>query len=163
MALVKENIEITCVINGKPVRQTVLSRMHLGDFLRGQLDLNGIHLGCEHGVCGACTVLVDGLLVRSCLMLAAQIDGCEVQTIEGAVETGEVDLLMKAFQKRNAAQCGFCSPAMILTTAEIIKKTDRPTREQIREAISGNFCRCTGYQAIVDAVEDIFDQRDTKR
>jgi carbon-monoxide dehydrogenase small subunit len=96
-------------------------------------------------------------------MLAAQIDGCEVQTIEGAVETGEVDLLMNAFQKRNAAQCGFCSPAMILTTAEIIKKTDRPTREEIREAISGNFCRCTGYQAIVDAVEDIFDQRETKR
>lgn len=154
----KDCIEIACLINGKPVRQSVLARMHLGDFLRSQLDLNGVHLGCEHGVCGACTVLVDGLLVRSCLMLAAQIDGCDIQTIEGVVESGIVTPLIDAFQKRNAAQCGFCSPAMILTTAEILKKTSRPTREQIREAISGNYCRCTGYQSIVDAVEDALDQ-----
>ena len=163
MEPVKENIEITCLMNGKPVRQTVLSRMHVGDFLRSHLDLNGVHLGCEHGVCGACTVLVDGLLVRSCLMLAAQIDGCDIQTIEGVVESGVANQLIDAFQKRNAAQCGFCSPAMILTTVEIIKKTCRPTRQEIREAISGNYCRCTGYQAIVDAVEDALDQLEANR
>ncbi len=154
----KDLIEIRCSINGKSVHEQVISRMHLGDFLRTQLDLNGVHLGCEHGVCGACTVLIDGLLVRSCLMLAAQADGCEIQTIEGAVESGAANKMIDAFQKRNAAQCGFCSPAMILTTAELVKRVKRPSRDEIREAISGNYCRCTGYQAIVDAVEDVLDQ-----
>ena len=163
MAQFEDYIEIETLINGEVVHRQVPSRMHLGDFLRIEMGLSGLHLGCEHGVCGACTVLVDGLLVRSCLMLAAQIHGCKIQTIEGVVESGAAKQMVDAFQKKNAAQCGFCSPAMILTTLEITKKPIRPKREQIREAISGNYCRCTGYQAIVDAVEDVFDQKENKQ
>ena len=162
MHQIEDLIEVKTMINGVMVHRQVPSRMHLGEFLRAEMGLNGLHLGCEHGVCGACTILVDGLLVRSCLMLAAQIDGCKVQTIEGVVESGEAQMMVGAFQNKNAAQCGFCSPAMILTTLEIIKKPHRPTREQIREAISGNYCRCTGYQAIVDAVEEVLDQKESK-
>jgi carbon-monoxide dehydrogenase small subunit len=153
----KELVEINTVINGQKVQKRVSVRMHLADFLRSDLGLNGVHLGCEHGVCGACTILVDDLLVRACLMLAVQIDGCRIETIEGAVESGRVAQIVAAFQQRNAAQCGFCSPAMVLTASELVKQKLRPSRDQIREGISGNYCRCTGYQSIVDAIEDIYD------
>jgi carbon-monoxide dehydrogenase small subunit len=125
------------------------------DFLRVDLDLTGSHVGCEHGVCGACTIRVDGALVRGCLMLAAQADGCEIETIEGADESGRIAALQAAFHRRNALQCGFCTPAMLLTAADLLARNVAPTRAEIRDHLSGNFCRCTGYQAIVDAVAEV--------
>ena len=129
-------------------------RRNLVDFLRADLGLTGSHVGCEHGVCGACTILVDGVIVRGCLMLAAQADGCEVETVEGADATGRIAKLQAAFHQRNALQCGFCTPAMLLTAAALLEANPAPTREEIRDQLSGNFCRCTGYQAIIDAVAD---------
>lgn len=151
----QESIEIDCTVNGEAVRTRVAARQHLADFLREQLELKGTHLGCEHGVCGACTVLLDGEPVRGCLVLAAQVDGRKVETIEGAVRSGRVDTLVDAFHARNAGQCGFCSPAMVLTAAELLARNPSPSREEVREHISGNYCRCTGYQAIVEAVMDV--------
>jgi carbon-monoxide dehydrogenase small subunit len=145
--------EITLSVNGKTLTRRVPVRRHLVDFLREDLGLTGAHLGCEHGVCGACTVRVDGDIVRGCLMLAVQCDGARVETIEGASDSGELAALQHAFHTRNALQCGFCTPAMLLTAAELLKNNPQPTREEIRAHISGNFCRCTGYQAIVDAIE----------
>ena len=138
---------------GSRVGARVPARQHLVDFLREDLGLTGAHLGCEHGVCGACTVRVDGQIVRGCLMLAAQADGANVETIEGTDE--RVAALQRAFHERNAAQCGFCSPAMLITAADLVGRNPRATREEIREHISGNYCRCTGYQAIVDAIESV--------
>jgi aerobic carbon-monoxide dehydrogenase small subunit len=155
----QEVIEIDCIVNGDTVRTFVAARQHLADFLREQLELKGTHLGCEHGVCGACTVLLDGEPVRGCLVLAAQVDGRKIETIEGAVRSGRVDALLEAFHERNAGQCGFCSPAMVLTTAELLAQNPSPSREEVREHISGNYCRCTGYQAIVDAVMDVAADR----
>jgi aerobic carbon-monoxide dehydrogenase small subunit len=144
---------ISVTINGDPIKRTVPSRQHLIDFLRTDLGLMGSHAGCEHGVCGACTVRVDGQIVRGCLVLAASLDGRTVETIEGISDTGEIRDLQDAFIARNAAQCGFCTPGMLLTAADLLKSNPTPTRDAIREHISGNYCRCTGYQAIVDAVE----------
>ena len=145
--------EITVTVNGERVQRRVPGRQHLIDFLRADLGLMGSHAGCEHGVCGACTVRVDGAIVRGCLVLAASLDGSVVETIEGVSDTGEIRDLQDAFIARNAAQCGYCTPGMLLTAAELLKSNPAATRSEIREHISGNYCRCTGYQAIVDAVE----------
>ena len=146
-------------MNGEEVRETVDPRTTLVDFLREDLGLTGSHVGCEHGVCGACTVRVDGAVVRGCLMLAVQCDGAGVETIEGVSDSGEIADLQQAFVARNALQCGFCTPGMLLTAQELLAAGGVPSRETIREHLSGNYCRCTGYQAIVDAVEAVAKAR----
>ncbi len=155
----EEHIDITTVINGETVTRRVEARQHLVDFLRLDLGLTGSHLGCEHGVCGACTVRVNGAIVRGCLMLAVQVDGAEVWTIEGVSDAGEIADLQEAFINRNALQCGYCTPGMLLTAAEMMEQGRKMTRTEIREFLSGNYCRCTGYQAIVDAVETVMESR----
>lgn len=155
------HVVITYKLNGRTVRRTVEARQHLIDHLQAE-GLRGVHAGCEHGVCGACTVRLDGEIVRGCLVLAAQVDGSAVETIEGASERGDIRDLQDAFIARNAAQCGFCTPAMLLTAAAFLDDNNTPTRDEIREAISGNYCRCTGYQAIVDAVETVARARKSK-
>ena len=152
-------IPITLTVNGEKVTRHVEPRRHLIDFLRLDLGLTGSHVGCEHGVCGACTLRVNGKIMRGCLILAASLDGAEVVTIEGLSESGEVADLQAAFVARNAAQCGFCTPGMVMTAAELLAEGGSPTRGEIREYLSGNYCRCTGYQAIVDAVEDMLRGR----
>ena len=147
-----ETIEINLTINGDAVTQRVSTRRNLVHFLRDDLGLTGTHVGCEQGVCGACTVRLDGRIVRGCLMLAVQADGAAVETIEGISDSGEIRNLQNAFHARNALQCGFCTPGLLLTARELLKSNAELTREEIREYLSGNFCRCTGYQAIVDAV-----------
>ena len=144
---------ITVTVNGEEVRESVDARSSLVDFLRESLGLTGSHVGCEHGVCGACTVRVDGVVVRGCLMLAVQCDGARVETIEGVSDSGEIADLQQAFITRNALQCGYCTPGMLLTAQELLGHGGVPSREQIRAHLSGNYCRCTGYQAIVDAIE----------
>jgi aerobic carbon-monoxide dehydrogenase small subunit len=151
--------DITLTVNGETVIETVDARKTLVDFLRDDLVLTGSHVGCEHGVCGACTVRVDGVVVRGCLMLAAQCDGATVETIEGVSDAGEIADLQKAFEQRNALQCGFCTPGMLLTAQELLRGGGVPSREKIREQISGNYCRCTGYHAIVDAIESVAEAR----
>ena len=151
--------DITLTVNGETVAETVDARKTLVDFLRDDLVLTGSHVGCEHGVCGACTVRVDGVVVRGCLMLAAQCDGANVETIEGVSDAGEIADLQKAFEQRNALQCGFCTPGMLLTVQELLRGGGVPSRENIREQISGNYCRCTGYHAIVDAIESVAQAR----
>ena len=155
----EETREITLTVNGEMLTKTVKVRQHLVDFLRLELGLTGSHLGCEHGICGACSVRVDGSVVRGCLMLAVQADGTDVMTIEGLTETGEISDLQKHFVDRNALQCGFCTPGMLMTLAELLRKSKSSSREEIREHISGNYCRCTGYHAIVDAVETTINDR----
>jgi carbon-monoxide dehydrogenase small subunit len=150
-------LDITLTVNGTEVRRRVQPRQHLVDFLREDLGLTGSHLGCEHGVCGACTVRVNGEIVRGCLMLAVQANGCRVDTIEGLTDSKELAPLQKAFHERNALQCGFCTPGMLLAAQDLIRKGKSVSREKIREHISGNYCRCTGYQAIVDAIEEVLD------
>jgi aerobic carbon-monoxide dehydrogenase small subunit len=150
---------IALVVNGEEVRETIDARKTLVDFLREDLALTGSHVGCEHGVCGACTVRVDGEIVRGCLMLAVQCDGARVETIEGISDIGEIADLQQAFTQRNALQCGFCTPGMLLTAQELLLADDTPSRAAIREHLSGNYCRCTGYHAIVDAVEAVARQR----
>ncbi|HBH00874.1 MAG TPA: (2Fe-2S)-binding protein [Candidatus Rokubacteria bacterium] len=148
-------VAIELAVNGTPVGRRVEPRLCLADFLRYDLELTGTHVGCEHGVCGACTVRVDGALVRACLMLAVQADGCRVETIEGVSGTGEVSDLQQAFAEANALQCGFCTPGMLLTAHEILQREPGADPARIRLALSGNYCRCTGYQAIVDAVHRV--------
>ena len=140
-------------VNGERVEAHVLPRLNLADFLREHLKLTGTHVGCEHGVCGACTVRVNGEIVRSCLMLAVQSQNASVETIEGLSDSGEIADLQAAFRARNALQCGFCTPGMLMAAQDLLRLAPEPGREQIREHLSGNYCRCTGYQAIVDAVE----------
>jgi carbon-monoxide dehydrogenase small subunit len=147
--------DISLTVNGEPVAARIEARKSLVDFLREDLSLTGSHVGCEHGVCGACTVRVNGEVVRGCLMLAVQCDGASVETIEGLSDTGEIADLQDAFEKRNALQCGFCTPGMLLTAQELLANGKTPSRDDIREHISGNYCRCTGYHAIVDAVESV--------
>ena len=148
-----QHVDISLTVNGESVTRRVEARTNLVDFLRYDLGLTGSHVGCEHGVCGACTVRMDGRIVRGCLTLAAQADGGEVWTIEGVTDTGEIKGLQEAFVERNALQCGFCTPGMLLTLSEIMERFPAVNRDEIREFISGNYCRCTGYEAIVDAVE----------
>ncbi len=152
-------VDIAVTVNGEPVHESVEARKTLVDFLREDLGLTGSHVGCEHGVCGACTVRVDGVIVRGCLMLAAQCDGARVETIEGVSDAGEIADLQEAFHRRNALQCGFCTPGMLLTAQELLRRGSVPSRETIRHHLSGNYCRCTGYQAIVDAVEAVAQAR----
>jgi len=148
-----EQADITLTVNGTTVTRRVPVRQHLVDFLREELGLTGTHLGCEHGVCGACTVRVNGEIVRGCLILAVQSAGARVETIEGVSESGEIAGLQHEFHVRNALQCGFCTPGVLLAAAELVKNKPNATREEIRESMSGNYCRCTGYQSIVDAIE----------
>ncbi len=154
--------DISLTVNGEALTARVEARKSLVDFLREDLMLTGSHVGCEHGVCGACTVRVNGEVVRGCLTLAVQCDGARVETIEGASDTGEIADLQDAFEKRNALQCGFCTPGMLLTAQELLADGKTPSRDDIREHISGNFCRCTGYHAIVDAVEAVAQARNGK-
>jgi len=148
-------LDIGMRVNGEPVRERVEARQTLVDFLREDLGLTGSHVGCEQGACGACTVLVDGDVVRGCLVLAAQCDGADVQTIEGLSDAGTIADLQDAFQRRNALQCGFCTPGMLIGAQVLLAGGGMPSRDAIREHLSGNYCRCTGYQAIVDAVEAV--------
>jgi carbon-monoxide dehydrogenase small subunit len=154
-----EDVAIEATLNGKPLKRRVKARQHLADFLRQELELTGTHLGCEHGICGACTVLIDGRTARGCLTLAAQISGKSVETIEGLTESGMLAQLQKEFIERNAAQCGFCSSGMLLTAHELLSSGEPLSRADIREAMSGNMCRCTGYHAIIDAVEAVMTTR----
>ena len=154
--------DIALTVNGEEVRERVDARLTLVDFLREGLNLTGSHVGCEHGVCGACTVLLDGAIVRGCLTLAVQCDGARVDTIEGVSDSGEIADLQQAFQARNALQCGFCTPGMLLTAAALLAQGGVPSREKIREHLSGNYCRCTGYHAIVDAVAEVAARRKAK-
>jgi carbon-monoxide dehydrogenase small subunit len=147
--------DITLTVNGARVARRVPARQHLVDFLRDELGLTGSHIGCEQGVCGACTVRVDGRIVRGCLMLAVQADGCVVETVEGLSDSGELKAIQKAFHEKNALQCGFCTPGMLMAAQDLIRQGKNVSREKIREHISGNYCRCTGYQAIVDAIEEV--------
>jgi aerobic carbon-monoxide dehydrogenase small subunit len=151
--------DVTVTVNGEEVRERIEARKTLVDFLREDLALTGSHVGCEHGVCGACTVRVDGVVVRGCLMLAVQCDGARVDTIEGVADTAEIADLQQAFIERNALQCGFCTPGMLLAAQELLAAGGVPSREAIRVHLSGNYCRCTGYQAIVDAVEAVAQAR----
>jgi carbon-monoxide dehydrogenase small subunit len=151
--------DIALTVNGEEVRERVDARKTLVDFLREDLSLTGSHVGCEHGVCGACTVRVDGVVLRGCLMLAVQCDGAHVETIEGVSDRGEIADLQSAFETRNALQCGYCTPGMLLTAQELLARGGVPSRDEIRAHISGNYCRCTGYQAIVDAVEAVAQAR----
>jgi len=152
---VEERIEATITVNGTQVTRRIEPRTHLIDFLREELGLTGSHVACEHGVCGACTVRVDGEIRRGCLTLAVQADGKSVDTVEGLSDSGELAVLQQAFHERNALQCGYCTPGMLLTAQALIKERPQATREEIREFLSGNLCRCTGYQAIVDAIETV--------
>jgi len=152
-------LDVRLTVNGESVAETVEPRLTLVDFLRETLGLTGSHVGCEHGVCGACTVRLDGAIVRGCLTLAAQCDGATVETIEGVSDAGDIADLQDAFRKRNALQCGFCTPAMLLTAQDLLAQGGIPSRDTIREHISGNYCRCTGYQAIVDAIESVAQTR----
>jgi carbon-monoxide dehydrogenase small subunit len=158
-----ETIQIALTVNGESVRRSVDARRHLIDFLRLDLGLTGSHAGCEHGVCGACTIRVNGALVRGCLTLAAQLDGASVWTVEGLTETGEITDLQNAFVERNALQCGFCTPGMLMAASELLDGGAVPDRRDIREHISGNYCRCTGYEAIVDAIEATLATRSGSR
>ena len=148
-----ERIVVRLVVNGEVVQREVEARRSLADFLREDLGLTGTHVGCEHGVCGACTVLVDGRTVRSCLAFAAQMEGARVTTIEGMAPVDAPTPLQRAFRASHALQCGFCTPGMILTATELLAANPSPSEDEIREALSGNLCMCTGYVAIVRAVE----------
>ena len=154
-----ETKTITLTVNGDKVTKLVDARQHLVDFLRGELALTGSHLGCEHGICGACSVRLDGDVVRGCLILAIQADGPNIETVEGLTASGEIADLQENFVERDALQCGFCTPGMLITAAELLREATPKTRAEIREFLSGNYCRCTGYHAIVDAVETTLKQR----
>ena len=152
-------LDISLRVNGEDVFAPVEARQTLVDFLRENLSLTGTHIGCEHGVCGACTVWLDGEVVRGCLVLAVQCDGTEVETIEGLSDSGAIADLQTAFQRRNALQCGYCTPGMLIGAQALLAGGGVPTRQTIREHLSANYCRCTGYQAIVDAIESVAQAR----
>lgn len=159
----RNSIDISLTVNGEEADLTVPAGRHLIDMLRLDLGLTGSRAGCEHGVCGACTVLVDGEPVRGCLTLAAQLDGRKVETVEGLTDSGEIADLQAAFVERNALQCGFCTPGMLVTAKQLIEAGRTFSREEIREHLSGNYCRCTGYEAIVDAVETTIGRRNGEK
>jgi carbon-monoxide dehydrogenase small subunit len=154
--------DVVLTVNGEELRERVDARTTLVDFLREEVGLTGSHVGCEHGVCGACSVRLDGAVVRGCLTLAVQCDGARVDTVEGVSDAGEIADLQRAFVERNALQCGFCTPGMLLSAQELLAAGGVPGRETIRAHLSGNYCRCTGYQAIVDAVEAVAKARSGK-
>jgi aerobic-type carbon monoxide dehydrogenase small subunit (CoxS/CutS family) len=146
---------ITVAVNGKQVQRTVESRLLLSDFIRHELELTGTHVGCEHGVCGACTVLVDGEAARSCLMFAVQADGCDVKTVESLGTEAKLHPIQDAFTKAHALQCGFCTPGILMTLVPFLRDNPSPTDDEIRQALSGNLCRCTGYANMVKAVREV--------
>ena len=149
-------VDVELDVNGRRRRESVDDRLLLSDFLRHTLGLTGTHVGCEHGVCGACTVLVDGAAVRSCLMLAVQAAGREVTTVEGLARDGEeLHPLQRAFHEHHALQCGFCTPGFLLAAEALLRERPEPTEREVREALAGNLCRCTGYEGIVEAVLDV--------
>lgn len=158
-SLLPQTRTVRICVNGQSVQREVQARTHLVDFLRDDVSLKGSHLGCEHGVCGACTVQLDGQIVRGCLVLAVQADGRSVNTIEGLSDSGALRALQQAFVRRNALQCGFCTSGMLLAAHELVEQRPHANRKQVREWISGNYCRCTGYQAIVDAICDVLAAR----
>lgn len=149
----RETVTIRVCVNGIDYERVVESRLLLSDFLRESVGLTGTHVGCEHGICGCCTVMVDGLTVRSCLMFAIQADGAEVTTIEGLADGGKLHPLQEAFWEHHGLQCGFCTPGMLFSALELLNENPRPTDQEIREGISGTICRCTGYYQIVQAVK----------
>jgi carbon-monoxide dehydrogenase small subunit len=157
MMTIKKLVQVT--VNGEPLSREVEPRTHLVDFLRESVGLKGSHLGCEHGVCGACTVRLNGQIVRGCLVLAVQADGGSVDTVEGLSRQGVLADLQEAFLKHNALQCGFCTPGMLMAAADVVQHQPRANRQQVREAISSNYCRCTGYHAIVDAICSVIAKR----
>jgi carbon-monoxide dehydrogenase small subunit len=157
-----DELELTILVNGTAVTRRVRVRQNLVDFLREELALTGSHIGCEHGVCGACTVRMDGRIIRGCLLLAVQAEGSAIETIEGLSDSGEIADLQEAFVERNALQCGFCTPGMLVTAAELLQQDPRPDRKTIRTFMSGNLCRCTGYEAIIDAIESVASRRSVR-
>ncbi len=150
---------ITLTVNGEAVEATVPPRLLLGDFLRDNLRLVGSHFGCEHGVCGACTILMDGVSVRSCTIFAVQANGHEIRTVEDLSRDGELDPLQQSFKANHALQCGYCTPGMLMTTVDLLANHTLETDADIREAISGNICRCTGYHNIVNAIREALAAR----
>ena len=146
------SVQVSLTVNGVERSAAVEERRTLADFLREELGLTGTHLGCEHGICGSCTVIVDGVSARSCLMLAVQADGAEVTTIEGLMEGGELGVLQQACRDSHAFQCGYCTPGFLMTATELLVENPKPSESEVREAISGNLCRCTGYESIVQAI-----------
>ena len=145
-------IEVETTVNGRVVREAVEPRLFLTDFLRHRLGLTGTHVGCEHGVCGACTVLLDGVAVRGCCLLAVQVDGCEVETVESLAADGALTALQESFRRHHALQCGFCTPGILMAATDLLRR-GAPTRAEIVDLLSGHLCRCTGYAPIVDAIE----------
>lgn len=154
-----ETVTITLTVNGKAVTETIESRLNLADFLRDTLALTGTHLGCEHGVCGACSVLMDGASVRACLVFAAQAAGREIWTVEGLHDTGRIADLQEALSRNHGLQCGYCTPGFLVAATEYLDEGGPPDHDAIREALSGNICRCTGYQGIVRAVQETAHRR----
>lgn len=152
----RKTIKLT--VNGTPCERSVESRLLLSDFLRQDLALTGTHVGCEHGICGACTIMVNGDSVRSCLMLAVQVDGAVVETVEGLGTMQKLNPVQKAFQDHHALQCGFCTPGMLMTITDLLRKYPLATDDEIRDGLSGNLCRCTGYEHIVKAVRTLVRQ-----
>ena len=157
--MTEETTTVTMTVNGETATRIVRVREHLVDFIRGELGYTGSHLGCEHGICGACSVRVDGDVVRGCLTLAVQCDGAVIETIEGLTDSGEIADLQVTFVERNAMQCGFCTPGMLMTAAELLAQKKPMSRDEIRAFMSGNYCRCTGYHAIIDAIETTNNSR----
>jgi len=148
-------IEVEVTVNGRRYRETVEPRLLLSDFIRGRLGLTGTHVGCEHGVCGACTVRLDGVAVRSCLLLAVQADGAEIVTVEGLARNGGLTPLQEAFRRHHALQCGFCTPGILMAADDLLSREKAPTRSEIVDMLSGQLCRCTGYTPIVDAIAEV--------
>jgi carbon-monoxide dehydrogenase small subunit len=151
MTIAKETVHVT--VNGTTYNRDVEPRLLLSDFLRHELGLTGTHVGCEHGVCGMCTILLDGRTARSCLTFAVQADGCQIRTVEGLGTADALHPIQEAFWEKHGLQCGYCTPAMLMTALELLEANPDPSREEIREAVGGNLCRCTGYQTIVEAIE----------
>ena len=147
-------IEVAVTVNGRRYREQVAPRLLLSDFLRHTLGLTGTHVGCEHGVCGSCTVLLDGVAVRSCLLLAVQTDGAELSTVESLAQADGLNSLQRAFHERHALQCGFCTPGILMAATDLLAHNSSPTREEVADMLSGHLCRCTGYEPIVQAILD---------
>jgi 2-furoyl-CoA dehydrogenase 2Fe-2S iron sulfur subunit len=147
-------MDVELIVNGRRVREPVEPRLLLSDFLRHRLGLTGTHVGCEHGVCGACTVRLDGAAVRSCLLLAVQADGAAIETVEGLAGRGPLTSLQEAFRRHHAVQCGFCTPGILMAASELLERVQQPTREEVVDLLAGHLCRCTGYAPIVEAILD---------
>ncbi len=148
-----KKVDVSFILNGEKITTAVFPNLRLVDFLRDEMEMTSVKEGCGEGECGACTIILDGEAVTSCTMLAPQVDGCEVVTLEGLSKDGELDIIQQSFIEKGAVQCGFCTPGMILSAKALLMKNANPTREEIRTAISGNLCRCTGYQKIIEAIE----------